>query len=41
MTTSLAARLDEMDRRAFLFGSLAAAAVIAAPRIGRGATPYE
>lgn len=41
MTTTLAARLDEMDRRAFLFGSLAAAAVIAAPRIGRGATPYE
>ena len=41
MTTTLAARLDEMDRRAFLFGSLAAAAVIAAPRIGRAATPYE
>ncbi len=42
MTTSLAARLDEMDRRAFLLGSLAAAAVIAAPRIGRGAaTPHE
>lgn len=41
MTTSLAARLDEMDRRAFLFGSLAAAAVIAAPRIGRAATPHE
>ncbi|SUS06178.1 superoxide dismutase, Fe [Candidatus Defluviicoccus seviourii] len=41
MTTSLAARLDEMDRRAFLLGSLAAAAVIAAPRIGRAATPHE
>ncbi|MFZ1414075.1 MAG: superoxide dismutase [Defluviicoccus sp.] len=41
MTISLAAYPDMMDRRTFLFGSLAAAAVIAAPRIGRAATPHE
>lgn len=41
MTISLAACPDMMDRRTFLFGSLAAAAVIAAPRIGRAATPHE
>jgi Fe-Mn family superoxide dismutase len=41
MTTSLAARLNTVDRRTFLLGSLAAAAAIAAPRIGRAATAHE
>ena len=41
MTITLAARLDGMDRRAFLLGALAAAAAMAAPRIGRAATPHE